>query len=132
MNASHNCPFCEIVRSDKARRIIAETEHAFAIRDGYPISEGHTLLIPKRHFASFFDATDAERLALLHLLEAEKQRLDKELSPNGYNIGINDGTAAGQTVSHLHIHLIPRYVGDVEDPRGGIRLIMPHKAKYWD
>jgi len=119
------------VRSDKARRIIAETEHTFAIRDGYPISEGHTLLIPKRHIASFFDATDAECLALLHLLESEKQRLDKELSPNGFNMGINDGAAAGQTISHLHIHLIPRYVGDVDDPRGGIRWIMPHKAKYW-
>jgi len=104
---------------------------AFVIRDGYPISSGHTLIIPKRHIASFFDATETERQVLFKLLDQEKTRLDNEFRPAGYNIGINDGPAAGQTVPHLHIHLIPRYEGDVEDPRGGIRWIVPEKAKYW-
>jgi len=101
------------------------------IRDGFPISPGHTLIIPKRHLASFFELTNSERQALFDLLEQAKTDIDKEFSPAGYNIGINDGAAAGQTVPHLHIHLIPRYEGDVADPRGGVRWIFPDKADYW-
>ena len=103
----------------------------WVIRDGFPISPGHTLIVPKRHVASFFDLTPEERADLLALLDAAKADLDRELSPQGYNIGINDGAAAGQTVPHLHIHLIPRFAGDQEDPRGGIRWIIPEKADYW-
>lgn len=101
------------------------------IRDGFPISEGHTLIIPKRHIASFFECTAEERSALFTALDLARQELDHSLSPDGYNIGINDGPAAGQTVGHLHIHLIPRYRGDQTDPRGGVRWIFPDKAKYW-
>lgn len=106
-------------------------DHALVIRDGFPVSPGHTLVIPRRHLASFFDATPAERASLLRLLDVAKARLDREFSPAGYNIGINDGPAAGQTVPHLHVHLIPRYAGDRDDPRGGVRWVIPEKADYW-
>ena len=101
------------------------------IRDGFPISPGHTLVIPNRHIGSFFELTPDERQSLLDLLDAAKLVLDSELKPDGYNIGINDGPSAGQTVPHLHIHLIPRYNGDQTDPRGGVRWIIPEKADYW-
>jgi len=127
-----SCPFCRIIASDETNRIIKRNDQAILIRDGYPVSEGHSLIIPNRHIASFFEATDSEREAILTLIDEAKAELDKEYDPAGYNIGINDGLAAGQTVAHLHIHLIPRYEGDVEDPRGGIRWIIPDKAKYWE
>jgi len=125
------CPFCEIANLHSHQRIIAENEHAFLIRDGYPVSDGHSLIIPRRHLSSFFEATGAERLALLQLLDTAKSCVDSEHHPDGYNIGINDGAAAGQTVPHLHIHLIPRYENDVVDPRGGVRWVVPEKADYW-
>lgn len=122
------CIFC---KSSNAS-VILENSNAFAIRDGFPVSTGHTLIIPKRHIASLFEATAAEQAALFDLLRlARKQLLDK-FEPDGFNIGINDGTAAGQTVMHLHIHLIPRYAGDQLDPRGGVRWIFPDKAAYWN
>jgi len=121
------CPFCTVDRS----RVVDERALCFAIRDGFPISPGHTLIIPKRHVASFFDVSLEERNELMDLLQAVKQTLDAEVQPQGYNVGINDGIAAGQTVLHLHIHLIPRYNRDIEDPRGGVRWIFPSKAKYW-
>jgi len=92
---------------------------------------GHTLIIPKRHVESFFDCNPDEKADILQALEEAKVALDKEFAPDGYNIGINDGETAGQTVMHLHIHLIPRYKGDSKDPRGGVRWIFPEKAKYW-
>jgi diadenosine tetraphosphate (Ap4A) HIT family hydrolase len=122
------CPFCNL----DSNRIVTETEHTLTIRDGFPISPGHTLVIPKRHIASFFDITAEERNQLLDAIDHAKQALDKEIRPDGYNIGINSGEAAGQTVMHLHIHLIPRFNGDCTDPKGGIRWIFPDKAKYWD
>ena len=122
-----NCPFCTL----QPDRIAISNQHGVVIRDGFPISEGHTLVIPRRHVGSFFELEEAERNALLALLDEAKRRLDRELGPDGYNIGINDGAAAGQTVPHLHIHLIPRYQGDQEDPRGGVRWIFPDKADYW-
>jgi diadenosine tetraphosphate (Ap4A) HIT family hydrolase len=112
-------------------RIIEATTACWLIRDGYPISPGHTLVIPKRHVRSFFDLTVAEQLDALNLLQRAKQDLDQQYAPQGYNIGINDGPAAGQTIPHLHIHLIPRYSGDRPDPRGGVRWIIPEKADYW-
>jgi diadenosine tetraphosphate (Ap4A) HIT family hydrolase len=110
---------------------VGENDHAFWIRDGFPISPGHTLVIPRRHIGSFFETTEDERQALLALLDEAKQATATEFNPDGYNIGINDGPAAGQTVPHLHIHLIPRYTGDLADPRGGVRWVIPEKADYW-
>jgi diadenosine tetraphosphate (Ap4A) HIT family hydrolase len=121
------CPFCDV----SLLRIVAENEFGFAIRDGFPISPGHTLIIVRRHVGLFFELSMSERLALLELLDDQKLVLDRELRPVAYNIGINDGAAAGQTVPHLHVHLIPRYLGDVPDPRGGVRWVLPGRAKYW-
>jgi diadenosine tetraphosphate (Ap4A) HIT family hydrolase len=122
-----DCPFCSL----PASRIVDETEHCLAIRDAFPVSEGHTLVISKRHVASFFDLSEGEVKDLFRLLSRTKQTLDAEYRPAGFNVGINDGRAAGQTVLHLHVHVIPRYTGDVPDPRGGIRWIFPGKADYW-
>jgi diadenosine tetraphosphate (Ap4A) HIT family hydrolase len=99
--------------------------------DAYPLSKGHTLVIPKRHVGSFFGTTHNERTELLTLLDWCRTDLMGHHKPAGFNIGINDGKAAGQTVMHLHIHLIPRYAGDKPDPRGGVRWIFPDKADYW-
>ena len=101
------------------------------ILDGYPVFPGHSLVIPKRHVGSFFDVTVLERAALLALLDRAKERVAEQHRPDGYNIGINDGPSAGQTVPHLHIHRIPRYDGDQVDPRGGVRWVIPQKADYW-
>jgi len=122
-----SCAFCTL----PSARVIDENATAIVIRDGYPVSPGHTLLIPKRHTGSFFDLSELERGDLLALLDRAKLVLDEELHPQGYNIGINDGAAAGQTVPHLHVHLIPRFDGDLPDPRGGVRWVIPAKAKYW-
>jgi len=122
-----NCPFCVLDNS----RIISSNTQSVAIYDGYPVSPGHCLIIPKRHIASFFEATKDEHLAILNLLGEMQQILTKERNPDGFNIGINVGASAGQTVMHLHIHLIPRYAGDQPDPRGGVRWIFPEKADYW-
>ena len=124
---SPTCPFC----APPSDRIIRVNELALVLRDGFPVSPGHTLLIPKRHVASFFDVTDAERADLISLLAAARGDLDRQFHPAGYNVGMNDGHAAGQTVPHLHIHLIPRYDGDRDDPRGGVRWVLPDKAAYW-
>jgi diadenosine tetraphosphate (Ap4A) HIT family hydrolase len=122
------CPFCTL----PPERIIDSNNLALVIRDGYPVSPGHTLVIPKRHIGSWFDITPEEQSAMLDLLRRAKEVLEEEFKPDGYNIGINDGPTAGQTVPHLHIHLIPRYKGDLADPRGGVRWIIPEKAKYWE
>jgi diadenosine tetraphosphate (Ap4A) HIT family hydrolase len=121
------CAFCTLPR----QRVIDEIGSAIAIRDAYPVSQGHTLLIPKRHIGSFFELSAMERSDILNLLDCAKVMVDKEFQPQGYNIGINDGPCAGQTVPHVHIHLIPRYTGDSLDPRGGVRWVLPEKAKYW-
>ena len=121
------CAFCTL----PASRIVEENAHAVLILDGYPVSPGHSLVIPKRHVGSFFEVTELERGALFSLLDRAKARVAQQHRPSGYNIGINDGAAAGQTVPHLHIHLIPRYDGDQPDPRGGVRWVIPEKADYW-
>lgn len=125
MNSS--CPFCTVA----AQHPLDRNEFGFAIRDGFPVSPGHTLIIPHRHISSFFELEPAERDGLMALLEQAKCQIDSEFNPTTYNIGINDGVAAGQSVPHLHIHLIPRYEGDMADPRGGVRFVIPEKAKYW-
>ena len=127
MTRNSPCPFCNLNQD----RIVDEDHHFVVIRDGYPISPAHTLIIPKRHVGSFFELEEEERQTLFKLLEAAKERLVEEFHPDAFNIGINDGPEAGQTVPHLHIHLIPRYKGDVEDPRGGVRWLIPEKANYW-
>ena len=127
MSEDH-CPFCSL----DSDRIIFESDLTFTIRDAFPVSPGHTLIIPRRHVASTFDLNIMEKAAMLGALEEAKKALDREFSPAGYNIGINEGEAAGQTVMHLHVHLIPRYRGDTEDPRGGVRHVFPEKAKYWE
>ena len=122
-----SCPFCHLPKD----RLIDEDRHFMVIRDGFPISPAHTLIIPKRHIQSFFELSEDERGSLFSILEAAKRQLEDECQPDAFNIGINDGPEAGQTVPHLHIHLIPRYKGDMEDPRGGVRWIMHDKARYW-
>jgi len=126
-NPLEDCPFCQI----EAHRIVAETPLTLTLRDGFPVSPGHTLIIPKRHFADLFDATDAESAEIWQALRRAAAELTRERAPDGFNIGVNLGAAAGQTVMHLHWHLIPRYRGDQPDPRGGIRRIFPGRADYW-
>lgn len=121
------CPFCSLPTS----RIVHFNDLALVIRDGFPVSRGHTLVIPRRHAGSFFELTAAERSSVFALVDVARSALEVELHPDGYNIGINDGAAAGQTVPHLHVHLIPRFTGDQADPRGGIRWIFPDRADYW-
>jgi len=129
MNASlpPTCPFCSLA----GERIVDRTELAVAIRDGFPVSPGHTLVIPLRHVGSLFETTDAERTDCLALLDRARRTLDGELGTDGYNIGINDGKATGQSVPHLHVHLTPGYHGDQPDPRGGVRRTFPERARYW-
>lgn len=121
-----SCIFCNYPK----KRIIAENELAIAIYDTFPVNRGHTLIIPKRHFESFFHATADEVNAIYELIQVLKKKLDVEYKPDGYNIGVNIGEAAGQTVMHLHVHLIPRYIGDIENPRGGIRKMMKNIVQY--
>jgi len=123
-----NCIFCQREISES----LFSNDLAIAVTDTSPVSPGHTLIIPRRHFTSLFEATREERAALWDLTEKTRQYLLSKYTPDGFNIGINDGTAAGQTVMHLHIHLIPRYAGDTTDPRGGIRWVIPEKARYWE
>ena len=110
---------------------VASNALAFAIRDAFPVSPGHTLVVPRRLIAGWFEATAQERQALFDLVDEIKRQLDAGPSPpQGYNIGINVGEAAGQTIAHLHVHVIPRYSGDVPDPRGGVRHVIPGKGNY--
>ena len=121
------CPFCNLT----AARVWLESGAGIALLDAYPVAEGHTLIIPKRHVASLYELSDSEQAALWHLAAEARARLLRTHKPDGFNIGLNDGQAAGQTVLHAHIHVIPRYTGDVADPRGGIRWVIPEKAPYW-
>ena len=121
------CQFCVLPDS----RVWFDQGGVLVFKDAYPISPGHTLVIPRRHVKSLFELGGEEREDLFQALSRAKGLLVSEMKPDGFNIGINDGIAAGQTVFHLHVHLIPRYQGDSEDPRGGVRWIFPDKAKYW-
>lgn len=125
---SKECIFCTF----RDERVLGECEYTITFIDTYPATPGHTLVVPKRHFASFFEASEDELLAIGKAIQKAKVILDKEFSPDGYNIGINVGEAAGQSVEHLHVHVMPRYSGDVEDPRGGVRWILKNKASYHD
>jgi diadenosine tetraphosphate (Ap4A) HIT family hydrolase len=119
-----DCPFC----GDP--EMVIENELAFAHYDSYPVSAGHCLIITRRHIAEYFEATAEEKLAIWQLLDEVKPIIDREFGPDGYNVGVNIGAAAGQSIPHLHIHVIPRYAGDVENPQGGVRGVIPHKQKY--
>ncbi|PMR70413.1 HIT family protein [Halomonas heilongjiangensis] len=126
-DASTECPFCHPERA----RVIARHSHFFVFEDGFPVSPGHTLVIPNRHVATIAELSTDEQAALFPAVLDAQRRLDESHRPDGYNIGINQGAAGGQTVPHLHVHVIPRYHGDQPDPRGGVRWIFPDKADYW-
>jgi diadenosine tetraphosphate (Ap4A) HIT family hydrolase len=121
-----SCPFC----SPAADRVAFEDELTRDLWDAFPASAGHLLVVPRRHVATWFDASEEERAAILKALDEAKALIDGRHHPDGYNIGVNVGQAAGQTVFHLHVHLIPRYSGDVEDPRGGVRHVIPGRGNY--
>ena len=124
---NNNCPFCNV---ESEREIIASSLLSVAFYDGFPVSPGHALIIPKRHVSSFFDLSKEERQDLLNLADSVKRILEERYHPDGYNIGINVGEAAGQSIFHVHMHLIPRYQGDVPSPRGGVRGVIPTKQNY--
>jgi diadenosine tetraphosphate (Ap4A) HIT family hydrolase len=123
----HRCPFCHLEKL----RITLENYCAVAFRDAFPVTEGHTLVVPRRHVASLFELSDEEQAAVWKLVALVRAKLARELNPDGFNIGVNDGAAAGQTVPHAHVHVIPRREGDVADPRGGLRWVLPARARYW-
>jgi len=108
--------------------LLAENPLAYVRRDNHALSRGHVLVIPRRHVASFFEMTSEEQAAVLALLNEAQRLIQKEHSPDGYNIGVNVGKAGGQSRMHVHVHLIPRYAGDVPDPKGGIRCVLPRKS----
>lgn len=118
------CPFC------LPEEVILENELAWARFDKFPVNPGHMLVITRRHVANFFDSTTEERQSINDLLEKARKLLDERFQPDGYNIGVNCGFAAGQTIMHLHVHLIPRYQGDMENPRGGVRGVIPGRQNY--
>jgi diadenosine tetraphosphate (Ap4A) HIT family hydrolase len=122
-----DCPFCRLEKG----RLRLESEFAAALPDGFAVTEGHTLVLPKRHVASLFDLTEREQAAVWLLVAEVRATLMAEMRPDGFNVGLNDGSAAGQTVMHAHVHVIPRRDGDVADPRGGVRWVVPDKAAYW-
>ena len=119
-----DCPFCEV---DPAR-LIEQSSLTRTIADGFPVSPGHLLVTPRRHVSDFFALTSEERTAIMEALSRARHSI---AHADGFNVGINNGQAAGQTVMHVHVHLIPRYRGDVADPRGGVRWVIPDKAAYW-
>ena len=121
------CPFCSPARE----QVLLCNLLCYARYDGYPVSKGHLLIIPLRHVADFFDLSNAEQEAVLDLMRQSWTKLRVEFNPDGFNIGVNVGRAAGQTVEHVHLHFIPRYSGDVPDPRGGVRWVLPDRARYW-
>jgi diadenosine tetraphosphate (Ap4A) HIT family hydrolase len=121
---AQNCPFC------RPEGILFENDLAYVKPDKFPVNPGHLLIIPKRHVTDYFLTTEKEKVALLLLLDRAKKYLDDNHAPAGYNVGINVGEAAGQTIAHVHMHLIPRYRGDLENPRGGVRGVIPSRQSY--
>jgi len=118
-----NCPFCEF-------ESVLDAEFVYARYDKFPVSNGHCLIIPKRHVETWFDMSKEEQQEAFELIDKVKVLLDEKYSPDGYNIGMNCGETAGQTIPHAHIHVIPRYEGDMENPRGGVRGVIPEKQNY--
>ncbi len=122
------CPFCQRVESGAVERA---TLFAASFPDAYPVAAGHTLVVPRRHVANYFDLLPDEVAALWAMVSEVQSVLATRLVPDGWNVGVNIGAAGGQTVDHVHIHVIPRFKGDVPDPRGGIRWILPEHAPWW-
>ena len=120
-----DCIFCRLNRPT-----LAETTLSFACLDAFPVSKGHTLVVPKRHVASLWEMTSEEYMDAFGLVRQVKDILQEQLKPQGFNVGVNCGEVAGQSVFHAHIHLMPRYTGDVPNPRGGVRNIIPGKGNY--
>jgi len=123
----HQCPFCA---PEAERELLTESATCYAMLDKYPVSPGHTLVIPKKHVADYFDLSAHTKTALWLMVDRVKDLLAERFHPDGFNVGINVGAAAGQTVPHVHIHIIPRYIGDVENPSGGVRHVIPGKGDY--
>ena len=128
MNSGESqCLFCRV----NAKQLVSEDELCYAAKDSFPVTEFHTLIIPKRHVASYFDLNLSEVSALHEMFVEMKRTIEaKDDSVTGFNIGVNAGKDAGQSIFHVHVHLIPRRKGDVENPRGGVRRVIPHKQKY--
>lgn len=124
---ARECPFC----TPASGSVFFEDDLVIGLWDAFPVSPGHALLVPRRHVADWFGATEQERSALTEAIAVAAKTIEHIHQPDGYNIGLNGGVAAGQTVFHLHLHVIPRYAGDVPDPRGGIRRVIPAMAEYW-
>lgn len=122
------CVFCDYLV--KKEKVIFDNKLAFAIYDGFPVNKGHMLIMPKRHVESFFDLTGDEKLAIDDLVTRIKTFIDETYKPDAYNLGINEGVYAGQSILHCHLHIIPRYIGDVSNPRGGVRGVIPAKQNY--
>lgn len=128
MENNETCLFCN--KEDIENKIIEENDFCYARWDNFPVSKGHAEIVPKKHIESFFDLKNNELIEIFSLISKVKDLIQEKYNPDGYNIGINEGDAAGRTIHHLHIHLIPRYKGDVENPRGGIRHIIPGEGSY--
>lgn len=122
-----DCFFCQAFENND---YFLENKLAFARFDGFPVSKGHLEVIPKRHIKDWWEATDEERMAIFKLIDEAKKIVDEKYHPDAYNIGMNLGEKAGQSIMHLHVHLIPRYDGDVQNPRGGVRGVIPEKQNY--
>jgi diadenosine tetraphosphate (Ap4A) HIT family hydrolase len=121
------CPFCNLAED----RIWLQTDSAIAFLDNFPVSPGHTLVAPGDHVGALMELPENDLNEIWSLVAHVRKLLLEKYKPDGFNIGINEGKAAGQTVAHAHIHIIPRFNGDVPDPRGGVRWVIPDKAKYW-
>ena len=128
MSADAECPFCQ----PGLGKHIADHGLVRILWDSFPVSPGHALVVPLRHVAAWADLSAAEKQALVEGIDQARAAIARGHAPDGYNLGINDGTAAGQTVMHLHLHVIPRYRGDCADPRGGVRWSVPDKARFWE
>jgi ATP adenylyltransferase len=127
MKMKSTCPFCKI---DSEREVIIESPNAYSVYDRFPVSNGHALVIPRRHIADYFELTLEEQSACWSMVNSVRQILLKKYKPDGFNVGINVNKEAGQTIPHVHIHLIPRYEGDIKDPEGGVRGVIPEKRIY--
>lgn len=123
---TEECIFCA-----PRAELLAANELAVAIRAGYPVSPGHALIVPRRHEPDFFSLTADEQAALMALVNPVRDVLLEQFAPDAFNLGVNAGKAAGQTIQHVHLHVIPRYTGDVPEPRGGVRWVLPETARYW-
>ncbi len=128
MENNKKCHFCD--RESSENNIIIENDFCYARWDNFPVSKGHSEIVPKKHIESFFDLNDEEIVKIFSLIKDVKNIIKEKYNPDAYNIGINEGEAAGRTIHHLHIHLIPRYIGDIENPHGGVRNIIPNMGLY--